>query len=91
MKRIWLGVFGLFALLAASGLSLSTGGGAALGASNGTTYRVEIENLTTGRPGWHSACGHVDRFSSLRSPELKNAAKTRPRAQTAPFPQACQV
>ena len=81
MKRIWLGVFGLFALLAASGLSLSTGGGAVLGASNGTTYRVEIENLTPGQPftppvlAAHSASMDLFEGGQAASAELQQIAE----------------
>ncbi len=81
MKRIWLGVFGLFALLAASGLSLSTGGGAALGASHGTTFRVEIQNLTTGQPFTppvlvaHSASTSLFEAGQVASSELQAIAE----------------
>ena len=49
MKRMWLGAFGVLALIAATGLSLGAGSSTALGASHGTTFMVEIENLTTGQ------------------------------------------
>ena len=79
MKRIWLGVFGLFALLGASALSL--GSGAALGAGDDTTYLVEIENLTKGQPFTppllvaHSADVNLYEAGQAASAELQQIAE----------------